>query len=151
VDESLKMPSTYKFYGGDPSLVFLLDELLPYASTDLHEKQYKFLQCVKTAHIANKTTVLCTVPLSILAPKLTMKCIKDLATLHQIYMPSKTLAKNAQMLLQNHQCHKCDSYICLFEPYEVQSNAQHQQNWYKKLEPDENTVHLAKKAKYKTS
>jgi len=156
VDESLKMPSTYKFYGGGPSLVFSSDELLPYATTDLHEKQYKFLQCVKTedkqTHISDdETVILCAVPLSILAPKLTMKCMKDLATLHQIYISSKTSAKNAQMLLQNHQCHKCDSYICLFKPYKVQSNAQCQQNWYKKLEPDEKTVHLAKKAKYKAS
>src|ERR1700683_4341283 len=106
VDESLKMPSTYnKYYGGGPSLVFSSDELLPYASTDLYEKQYKFLQCVKTenkqTHISDdETAVLCAVPLSILAPKLTMKCIKDLAALHQIYIPSKASVKNAQMLLQ---------------------------------------------------
>ena len=156
VDVSFKMPSTHKLYGGGPSLFFSSDELLPYTSTDLYEKQYKFLQCVKTedkqTNISDdETTVLCAVPLSILVPKLTMKCIKDLATLHQIYIPSKTLVKNAQLLLQDHKCHKCDSYISLFEPYKVQSNAQHQQNWYKKLEPDEKTTHLAEKAKYKAS
>ena len=155
-DKSLKMPSTYKYYGGGPSLVFSSDELLPYASTDLHEKQYKFLQCVKTedkqTHISDDASiVLCAVPLSILAPKLTMKCIKDVAASHQIFVPSKALVKNAQMLLQDHKCQKCDNYISLFESYKVQSNAQHQQNWYKKLEPDEKTAHLAEKAKYKAS
>ena len=64
--------------------MFSSDELLPYAATDLHEKQYGFLQCVKTedkqTHISdNELTVLCVVALSILAPKLTMTCIKDLA------------------------------------------------------------------------
>ena len=146
------MPSAYEYYDGGPSLVFSSDELLPYASTDLHEKHYRFLQCVKTedkqTHFPdNESTVLCVVPLSILAPKLTMTCIKDLAVLNQIFVPSKTLVKNAQMLLQNHKCQKCDKYISLFEPYKVQSNAQHQQNWYKKLEPDEKTAHLAEKAK----
>src|SRR6202050_5286791 len=73
VDASLKTPSTHKFYGGGPSLVFSSDELLPYTSTNLHEKQYKFLQCVKTenkkTHISDdETAVLCAVPLSILAP-----------------------------------------------------------------------------------
>ena len=156
VDKSLKMPNTYKFHGGGPSLVFSSDELLPYTSTDLQEKQYKFFRCIKTedkqTHISNnETTVLCAVPLSILAPKLTMKCIKDLSVLHQIYIPPKALVKNAQMLLQDHKCHKCNSYISLFKPYKVQSNAQRQQNWYKKLEPDEKAVHLTEKAKYKTS
>jgi len=132
----------------------------------LYEKQYKFLQCVKTenkqthisddetenkqthilmmkqkikqTHISDdETAVLCAVPLNILTPKLTMKCIKDIAALHQIYIPSKASVKNAQMLLQDHKCNKCDNYISLFEHYKVQSNAQCQQNWYKKLEPDE--------------
>ena len=113
------MPRIYKYYGGGPSLVFSSDELLPYASTDLNEKQYRFVQCVKVeekqAYISeDKTTVLCAVPVNIFAPKLTMKCIKYLATLHQIFIPSKILVKNAQMLLQDHKCNKCEDYIsCL--------------------------------------
>src|ERR1700676_5203369 len=49
------------------------------------------------------------------------------------------------MLLQDHKCNKCDNYISLFEPYKVQSNAQRQQNWYKKLEPDEKAAYLAER------
>src|SRR5882762_8668098 len=96
-------------------------------------------------------TVLCAVPLSILAPKMTMKYIKDLAVLHKIYIPSKTSVKNAQILLQDHDCHECVSNISSFEPHKVQSNAQRQQKWYKNLELDEKTTYLAEKAKYKTS
>jgi len=155
-DESLKMPSTYKYFGGGASLIFSSDELLPYTSANLHEKQYKFFQCVKTedkqSHITDDSkTVLCAVPLSILAPKMTMKCIKDLAVLHKIYIPSKTSVKNAQILLQDHDCHECVSNISLFEPHKVQSNAQRQQKWYKNLELDEKITYLAEKAKYKTS
>src|SRR5882762_7938415 len=155
-DESLKMPSTYKYFGGGASLIFSSDELLPYTSANLHEKQYKFVQCVKTedkqSHITDDSkTVLCAVPLSILAPKMTMKCIKDLAILHKIYIPSKTSVKNAQILLQDHDCHECVSNISSFEPHKVQSNAQRQQKWYKNLELDEKTTYLAEKAKYKTS
>jgi hypothetical protein len=98
-----------------------------------------------------ESAVLCTVPLNILAPKLTMKCIKDLASLHQIFIPARTLVKDAQMLLQEHKCDKCDDFICLFKPYKVQSNTQCQQNWYEKLSSDKKTAHLAEKAKYKAS
>jgi hypothetical protein len=36
-DESLKMSSTYKYFGGGVSLIFSSDELLPYTSTNLYE------------------------------------------------------------------------------------------------------------------
>jgi len=43
-----------------PLWYFHSDELLPYTSTDLYEKQYKFLQCVKTenkqTHISDDET-----------------------------------------------------------------------------------------------
>jgi hypothetical protein len=39
-DESLKMPSTYKYFCGGASLIFSSDELLSYTSSNLHEKQY---------------------------------------------------------------------------------------------------------------
>jgi len=72
------------------------------------------------------------------------ECIKDIAALHQ-YNTIKASVKNAQMLLQDHKCNKCDNYISLFEHYKVQSNAQCQQNWYKKLEPDEKAAYWARK------
>jgi hypothetical protein len=156
LNEPPEMPIKYEFHGGGPSLVFSLDELSPYASINLNEMQYKFVKCVKTTdkHTYNsevESAVLCTVPLNILAPKLTMKCIKDLASLHQIFIPARTLVKDAQMLLQEHKCDKCDDFICLFKPYKVQSNTQRQQNWYEKLSSDKKTAHLAEKAKYKAS
>jgi hypothetical protein len=49
-DESLKMPSTYKYFGVGALLIFSSDELLPYTSTNLDEKQYKFVQCIKTEY-----------------------------------------------------------------------------------------------------
>jgi len=39
----------------------------------------------------NDSDVLCSVPLNILAPKLTLKAAKKLANLHDMYMPSKIL------------------------------------------------------------
>jgi hypothetical protein len=153
-EASSKIPSKFEYYGGGPSLIFSQDELLPYASTDLSEKQYKFLQCVKTedkqTHIS-ESAIFCAVPLSVISHKLTMKCIKNIASLHNMYMPSKIAVKNAQILLQDHICHHCGDFTCVFEPYKVLSNAQHQQNWYKRLDPDEKIAHLASKAKYKSS
>jgi hypothetical protein len=67
----------FDFYGGGQALIFSTDELLPYASTDLSELQYKFLRCVK---IDNKESpvlandgILCKIPLDVLAPKVTIK------------------------------------------------------------------------------
>ena len=39
----------------------------------------------------NDGDVLCSVPLNILAPKLTLKAAKELANLRDMYMPSKIL------------------------------------------------------------
>jgi len=153
---SPEMPIKYQFYGGGPSLVFASDELLPYTSSNLDEMQYKFVRCVKTEDKHTlisevKNTVLCDVPLRVLAPKLTVKCIKEIVSLHQMFMLARISVRDAQMLLQEHKCEKCDEFVCLFEPYKVKSNTQRQQNWYNKLNSDEKTAHLAEKSQYKES
>ena len=124
------------FYGGGKALIFSSDELHTYASTDLNEKQYQFRQYVKkdnkqSLHL-NDDDVLCSVPLNILAPKLTLKAAKEIASLHDMYMPSKILLKNAQLLLENHKCETCPDLLAVFEPYRVASNAERQKTWYEK-------------------
>ena len=126
----------YHIYGGGKALIFSSDELHPYASADLHEQQYQFLRCVRKN---NKQTlpfdgsdVVCNVPLTILAPKMTLKSAKELANLHDMHMPSKILLKNAQILLENHTCEKCPDLLTVFKPYKVASNAERQQTWYQK-------------------
>ena len=74
--------------------------------------------------------VLCNVPLNVLAPKLTLKSAKELANLHDMYMPSKILLKNAHILLENHKCETCADLLAVFKPYKVVSNAEYQQTWY---------------------
>ena len=49
-----------------------------------------------------------------------------------MYMPSKILLKNAQILLENHKCETCPDLLAVFEPYRVASNAERQKNWYEK-------------------
>jgi hypothetical protein len=68
----------------------------------------------------------------ILAPKLTLKIGKELANLHDMYMPSKILVKNAQILLENHKCETCGDLFAVFRHYKVVSNAECQQTWYQK-------------------
>ena len=96
IKEELTEKSTrYQFFGGGKALLFSSDELLPYASTDLFEQHYQFLQCVKKKQkqgfVLNDGDVLCNVPLNILAPKLTLKTAKEIVNLHDMYMPSKIL------------------------------------------------------------
>src|SRR6266436_8393569 len=55
IEEQTEKSSTYQFHGGGKALLFSFDELFPYASTDLHEQQYQFLQGVKKK---NRSTVL---------------------------------------------------------------------------------------------
>ena len=64
----------------------------------------------KQSVVLNDGDVLCSVPLNILAPKLTLKTAKELANLHDMYMPSKILLKNAQILLENHKCEFVKSF-----------------------------------------
>jgi len=136
IEEQTEKSSTYKFYGGGKAVLFSFDELFPYASMDLHEQQYQFLQGVKKTQkqslVLNDGDVLCNVPLNILASKLTLKTIKELANLHDMYMPSKILLKNAQILLENHKCETCEELLTLFRPYKVASNSEYQQTWYRK-------------------
>jgi hypothetical protein len=72
------------------------------------------------------------VPLNILAAKLTLKAAKEPANLHNMYMPSKILLQNAQILLQNHKCETCEDLLAAFKPYKVVSNMEHQQTWCQK-------------------
>src|SRR5882762_6630237 len=125
----------FHFYGGGKALLFSY-ELQPYASADLHEQQYQFLQCIKKDNEhnigINDGNVLCSVPLDVLIPKLTFKSAKELANLHDMYMPSKILLKNARILLENHKCETCPDLLTVFKPYKVVSNAEYQRTWYQK-------------------
>jgi hypothetical protein len=92
-EEHSEKSNQFQFYGGGKALIFSSDELLPYASTDLHEQQYQFLQCVKKDNkqsiVLNDGDIFCSVPLNILAPKLTLKTAKNLL----IYMTCICLQK----------------------------------------------------------
>jgi hypothetical protein len=111
----------YHFYGGGKALIFSSDELISYTEADLGQQQYQFLRCVKSDDkkkpvLHDNSDILCNVPIDVLAPKLTLKCAKELATLHNIYMPSKVLLKDAHTLLQDHKCHMCGEFLALFQP-----------------------------------
>ena len=45
-----------------------------------------------------------------------MKAVKELANSHDMYMPSKILPKNAQILLENHKCETCPDLLAVFGP-----------------------------------
>jgi hypothetical protein len=93
------------------------------------------------------------VPLNILAPKLTLKAAKELANLHDIYMPSKILLKNTQILFENHKCETCEDLLAIFKPYQVTSNTERQQTWYQKNKEKcvEYDKHRSSKAEYQES
>jgi hypothetical protein len=101
--------------------LFSSDELFPYALSDLDEQQYQFFPCVKKRQKQSLAFddggVLCSVILYILASKLTLKAVRELANLHNMYMPSNILLKNAQILLQNHKCETCEDLLVRFHPY----------------------------------
>ena len=133
IKKELGKSTRYQFLGGGKALLFSSDELLAYASTDLLEQQYQFLQCVKKNQknlVLNDGDLLCSVPLNILAQKLTLKTAKELANLRDMYIPSKILLKDAQTLLKNHKCETCEDLLAVFRPYKVASNAERQQTWY---------------------
>ena len=134
-DDSEKM-TRFHFHGGGKALLFSSNELLPYTSVDLHHQQYQFLQCIKKDDKqvldSGEGNVLCSVPLDVLVPNLTLKSAKEVANLHHMYMPSKILLKNAQILLENHKCETCPDLLTVFKPYNVVPNAEYQQTWYQK-------------------
>jgi hypothetical protein len=139
----MKKSDRFRFYGGGKALIFSSDELFSYSSGDLQDQQYQFLRCIKKndmqESVLNNDEVFCNVPLHILAPKLTLKCVKNISILYDMFMPSKVLLKNAQVLLQEHKC-QCGMFLSVFKPYKVASNAEHQQTWYQN--------HKEKRAEY---
>ena len=134
VKEDPEKSTRFYFYGGGKALIFSSEELHPYASADLHEQQYQFLRCIKKDNKQildlDDGNVLCSVPLNVLVPKLTLKSAKEVANLHDMYMPSKILPKKAQILLEKHKCETCPDLHAVFKPYKVASNAECQQTWY---------------------
>ena len=146
-----------QFHGGGKALLFSSDELLPHSPTDLHEAQYQFLHGVKKNQkqslVLNDGDILCNVPHNILASKLTLKTVKELASLHDMYMSSKILLKNAQILLENHKCETCGDISAVFRPYKVVSNAERQQTWYQnnKEKQAEYNKHCSSKSEYPES
>src|ERR1700734_4029879 len=157
IKEHAEKSIRYQFRGGGKALLFLSDELLPYASTDLHEQHYQFLQCITKKHkqsvVLHDGDILCNVPLNILAPNLTLKAAKELANLHDMYMPSKILLKNAQILLEGHKCETCEDVLAIFRPYKIASNAERQQTWYQKNKEKhaESDKHRSSKSEYQES
>jgi len=95
-----------------------------------------FLRCIKKKEKQTLDIIdgdmLCRVPLTILVPKLTLTSTKALANLHDMYMPSKILAVNARILLENHKCETCPDLLALFRPYKIASSAERQKIWYEK-------------------
>src|ERR1700683_188373 len=158
IKEELTEKSTgYQFFGGGKALLFSSDELLPYASTDLLEQHYQFVQCVKKNQkqglVLNDGDVLCNVPLNILAPKLTLKAAKEIVNLHDMYMPSKILLRNAQIWLKYNKGQNCEDLLSVFKPYKVASNAERQQTWYQKNKEKraEYDNHRSSKSEYQES
>ena len=137
-DESSDISTRNEVYGGGISLViFSSDELRRYASDDLREQQYQYIRCIKRdnrqgSDLDEVNDVHCSVPLDILVPKLTLKFAKELANLHDMYMPSKILQKDALISLENHKCETCPDLLAVFKPYKAASNAQYQQTWYQR-------------------
>ena len=151
-EENINKSKTAHIYGGGKALIFSSDELLPYASTDLHHQQYQFIRCIKKDcnqnPVLNENEIFFNVPLIVLAPKLTLKCAKNISILHDMFMPSKILLKNAQILLQDHNC-QCGEFFSIFKPYKVATNAEYQQVWYQKHK--EERAEYNKQPQYKES
>ena len=135
----------YNCIGGGRQLVFSLDELAQYALTSITEKQYKFVQCLDkdkahTKASGDNTLIICDIPLSILAPRLTLTHIKKLALLHNVHIAARLKVSNAQMLLQSHICQTCDSFVAIFEPYKTSTHAEHSKV-YRKVHKAALTAH----------
>jgi len=81
-EEQPDKSTTFHFHGGGKAVVFSSDELQPYISTYLHEKQYQFLRCASKKKEKQTLDIidgdmLCRVPLTILVPKTDINIYKS--------------------------------------------------------------------------
>ena len=58
-----------------------------------------------------------------------VKCVKEISILHNMFMLSKILLKDAKILLQDYKC-QCGEFLSIFKPYKLGSNAEYQRKWY---------------------
>jgi len=122
-----------QFHGGGKALSVSSDELLTYQPLTCMST-YQFLQSIKKnqkqSFVLNYGNIMCMCLIIYFAPKLTLKANQELANLNDMYMPSKILQKNAQILLEITKCETCGDIFAVFRPYKVASNAERQQTWY---------------------
>ena len=118
--------------------IFMVEDKLSYSHLKnfFHMLQMACLNCninffnvLKFATILADDEILCKIPLDVLAPNLTVKCVKEISTLHAMFMPYKIQLKNAQILLKEHKC-QCGEFMSVFKPHKVASNSQCQKTWY---------------------
>jgi hypothetical protein len=125
--DSTAQTTKYEYIGGGRRLVFSSEELDQYTLTNMVEKQYKFIHCLskdkaQARTSSDSTLIICDIPISVLAPRLTFKHIKELALLHSVHISARLKVSNAQMLLQSHVCQTCGLFVAILEPYQPPSN-----------------------------
>jgi hypothetical protein len=141
-NHSLKVaPIASSIIGGGRLPVFDGNELVSHSHIALAEKnvRYKFEDYILEHDVQSyitmdKSITCCSLPLNLLASKLTMKQIREVANFHKQHIPARISVVNAQDLLKHHKCIDCDKFVSVFTKYTTVSNAETKRKQYNKLD-----------------
>jgi len=141
----LIQPSELNIGGGQISPFFFKDLHLyvQHASREFpDDAMFRF-----TAHKHNRVTdalyktakdhdyIHTNMPLEQFAHKCTMKDFRNIAKIHNIYVPSKTKINEAPSYLKDHHCSSCEDHVTVFTLHIPKSNSLYCKKWYNNLDP----------------
>ena len=109
-------------YIGGGSKFFSITELSPHlqSGTDYNDVKFSYKDYVKVSQCYQDTnTVQCTLPFTILLPKLTIDQLKVIAASHGIYIHGKAHHANIQAQINRHMCINCATYISSFNIVDI--------------------------------
>lgn len=129
--------------GGRKTPTFVLAELFPNINLthkSLHpDSRVKFIghKHVNVADVLYKDSVdhiYGRVPLDLFASKLVISDVRTIAKIHGIRVPCKLRVDDIPNLVDKHTCHSCNTYVSIFTPYSVRTNAEKCSKWYNTLD-----------------
>lgn len=119
---------------------FVIDQ--PYNTSDRHDLHYNFVghahrNRIHKLRAIGGSYVLFNLPLKLLVGKLTMKQAQAVASIHTVYIPSRTKHNGVPACFDDHVCIRCETYMSILEVVDVKANKTATvKAWLNNMDPD---------------
>ena len=131
--------------GGGHSLMFIYQDLLLYVNSfgKIINPSYNMKFVINNHHDVVKTLykdqidhVCRKVPLDKLMTGLTMKDVKVVAKIHNLFVSVCISISNVANLFKGHSCTHCETHTLVFVLHAIKSSSERVRNWYNGIDDD---------------